>query len=124
MFVQRYDLRHLLWRCKTKGGGFEEALAELQEEYNIRKDGHTKCLLDALYAGIVGTFNYMDQAFEHTTFEPQTPPRAHSIRNFLGKFDVIFTLNQDLLLERHYSAGDGAIASEGAGTDGICQADP
>jgi hypothetical protein len=106
------NLRHLLWTCKSKGGGFEDALAELQQEYNRCKDERTKQPLVALLAGIVGMFNYMDQAFEQTTFEPSTQPPAYSIRGFLRKFDAIFTLNQDLLLERHYPADDGYISMD------------
>lgn len=106
------NLRHLLWTCKSKGGGFEDALAELQQEYNLRKDERTKRPLDALLAGIVGMFNYMDQAFGQTPFEPATLPLAYSIRPFLSKFAAIFTLNQDLLLERHYPADDGFISTD------------
>ncbi len=103
------NLRHLLWTSKTRGGGFEDALAELQEEYNRRKDAQSEKPLRDLQAAIVGMFNYMDQAFGQTPFEQPTQPLEYTIRNFLGKFDAIFTLNQDLLLERHYPADDGHI---------------
>ena len=38
-------LRHLLWTHKSRGGSFEDALAELQQEYNLRRDERTKKLL-------------------------------------------------------------------------------
>ena len=94
-------LRHQLWTSKKRGGGFEDALAQLQEEYNLRRDAQTEKPLQDLQAAIVGMFNYMDQAFATTTFEPQNHIE-YLIRTFLVKFDAIFTLNQDLLLERHY----------------------
>ena len=103
------NLRHLLWTSKSNGGGFEDALAQLQQNYNHSKDEATKKPLEALQAGIVGMFTYMDQAFGQTPFEQPTQPLEYTIRNFLGKFDAIFTLNQDLLLERHYPADDGHI---------------
>jgi hypothetical protein len=102
------DLRALLWRSKEAGGGFEDALAELQIEYEQRHDDMTKKRLNDLQAAIVGMFNQMDQSFAMTTFEPQqemnpiTPRQKNYVRNFLFRFDAIFTLNQDLLLERHY----------------------
>jgi SIR2-like protein len=103
------NLRHVLWESKRHNAGFEDALAQLQEEYNRTKDARSEKPLQDLQAAIVGMFNYMDQAFEQTPFEHETQPLDYSIRNFLGKFDAIFTLNQDLLLERHYPANDGHI---------------
>lgn len=50
-------------------------------------------------------FNQMDNAFARTTFEP-TNDLQFMIRTFLVRFDAIFTLNQDLLLERHYLDGE------------------
>src|SRR5277367_1572562 len=46
-------------------------------------------------------FNYMNNAFEDVPFEPSNEVR-YLIKTFLARFDAIFTLNQDLLLERHY----------------------
>jgi hypothetical protein len=102
------DLRALLWRSKKAGGGFENALAELQIEYDRSRDDRTKKRLNDLQAAIIGMFNQMDHSFAMTTFEPQNevmPIMARQqtyVRNFLFRFDAIFTLNQDLLLERHY----------------------
>jgi hypothetical protein len=50
----------------------------------------------------------MNQSFQRTNFEPQDEMNLlhrdgnYMVRNFLAQFDAIFTLNQDLLLERHY----------------------
>jgi hypothetical protein len=65
-------IRHLLWKHKKQAGGFEEALAELQQEYNLRRDESTKKRFDGLLTAIVGMFNYMNNAFEGIQFEPQT----------------------------------------------------
>ena len=53
-------------------------------------------------------FNNMNRSFQQTTFEPQdamnilTRNQSFTVRSFLSRFDAIFTLNQDLLLEQHY----------------------
>jgi hypothetical protein len=64
-------LRHLLWTHKSRGDGFEGALAELQQEYHRSKDERSKKRLDDLQAAIVGMFNEMNRAFELIQFEPQ-----------------------------------------------------
>jgi SIR2-like domain len=94
-------LRHLLWQHKSRGGGFEDALAELQLENSRGGHESIKKQLDDLRAAIVGMFNAMDQAFGSVSFEPQNVIQ-YQVRSFLVRFDAIFTLNQDLLLERHY----------------------
>jgi hypothetical protein len=103
-------LRHILWKSKAQGGGFEDALAELQEEYNRSQDARAEKALRGLQGAIVGMFNYMDQAFAGTTFEPQNRDE-YLVRNFLVRFDAIFTLNQDLLLERHYLDDNVSLSS-------------
>jgi hypothetical protein len=102
------NIRHLLWTHKSRRGGFEEALAELQQQYNLRKDERTKKPLDDLQEAIVGMFNYMNLAFDGIEFEPQNN-MEFLIGRFLTRFDAIFTLNQDLLLERHYLNGNIAL---------------
>lgn len=93
--------RHLLWTHKGRGGGFEEALAELQQAYTRSKNDRTGKSLEDLQAAIVGMFNYMNLAFEGIQFELQNN-MEYLIGAFMARFDAIFTLNQDLLLERHY----------------------
>jgi len=106
-------LRARLWKSKNEGGGFEGALAELQEEFNRSKNSETGKPLRDLRAAVVGMFDVMDQAFERAPFEPVPfQPVKYSIQNFLGRFDAIFTLNQDLLLECHYPTNDGKIIGD------------
>jgi SIR2-like domain len=104
------DLRTLLWNWKRNGGGFEDALAELQNEYARSANAGTKSRIDLLQSALVGMFNQMNNAFAQTTFE-QTNDLHFMIRTFLVRFDAIFTLNQDLLLERHYLDDNLALSS-------------
>jgi hypothetical protein len=51
-------------------------------------------------------FADMDQAFAAITdFESQNAIE-YMVRSYLVRFDAIFTLNQDLLMERHYLDGN------------------
>jgi hypothetical protein len=93
-------LRQLLWR-HYRGGGFEATLGELQDQYMRRGDTLSQRQLTAFQNAIGRMFGAMDQAFVSTTFEFQRDDER-LVRTFLVKFDAIFTLNQDLLLERHY----------------------
>ena len=83
-------LRVLLWKHKGKGG-FEAALSELQTE--AAGPGVWSTPLFKLNEAIRGMFADMNEGF--SVIEP-------SIRKFLSRFDAIFTLNQDLLMERNY----------------------
>jgi hypothetical protein len=48
-------------------------------------------------------FNGMGQAFMQREFEFRNPPDTrYSLQSFLARFDAIFTLNQDTLLEQKY----------------------
>jgi hypothetical protein len=100
--------RKLLWDCK-RAGGFEDALAQLQQNYNLQKSPADEKALRDMEAAIVGMFNYMNQSLAKAQFEPQND-MAYLVRTFLAKFDAIFTLNQDLLLEHHYLDGNIALA--------------
>jgi len=93
------DLRTLLWSHRNTDG-FEGALAELQEEYSTKKDASSHQRMLALQNAIELMFNDMDKAFEAIVdFEFH---KDSLVQGFLVRFDAIFTLNQDLLLERHY----------------------
>jgi len=95
-------LRTLLWRFKDRGG-FEAALDEQQTQSNqafsVAMLGHSTQLEDA----IRGMFADMDRAFtliDGFNFVDSHPDA--SVTDFLSRFDAIFTLNQDLLMERNY----------------------
>jgi len=93
-------LRDLLWTHRDSDG-FEGALGELQTEL-IRAPGpSTVTRLRQMETAIAQMFEAMDSGFASVDFEFQTEHK-YLVRTFLNRFDAIFTLNQDLLLERHY----------------------
>lgn len=94
------QLQALLWR-KQPNGGFENALAEVQANFIRFPQEHTANLQD-MQSAVVRMFDDMNRGFfSITSFEFQGF-LDRSVRKFLTKFDAIFTLNQDLLLEYHY----------------------
>lgn len=98
-------LRSQLWRNKDKGG-FEAVLADLQEEHT--KSGRTtpEPNLANLQSAIMRMFNDMNEAFSRSEFQFEfINLRKYQVREFLVRFDAIFTLNQDTLLEQHYLNG-------------------
>jgi SIR2-like domain len=89
------ELRRLLWRDRS----FEDVLAALQ----FAKDEDGKRRYNLLTSALVGMFDGMGQAFMQREFEFRNPPDTrHSLTSFLMRFDAIFTLNQDTLLEQKY----------------------
>lgn len=97
-------LKALLWKHK-RGGGFEAALAELQDEHFARNATEPEPLLANLQSAILQMLKDMDVAFNGVQFEFQSEIE-YLVQSFLVRFDAIFTLNQDLLLERHYLNGN------------------
>jgi hypothetical protein len=96
-------LKKILWN-KQSHGGFEEALAELQNNA-FSNSLHDKDNLKLLESAILDMFNEMNNAFSKIIdWDLQGPNKSigKSINDFLKKFDAIYTLNQDLLLEYHY----------------------
>jgi hypothetical protein len=96
------DLRALLWHNKEAGGGFEDALATLEKDFTDHPGPDTERRLNTMIAAIVGMLNMMSGSMERRQFEPHDNMQG-SITEFLLKFDAIFTLNQDTLLEYHYA---------------------
>ena len=83
---------------RLRSGPFEDALAGFQRP---RGDDADAKRLRRLQDAVTALFSRMNAAFATTTFEFDND-LAHSIKKFLERFDAIFTLNQDLLLETHY----------------------
>jgi len=96
------ELRTELWADQNRGGGFESTLARLQQEASNRP-GRQR-LVDILTRALVGMFNTMDRGLKDRDFEFQNDLR-YQLGPFLARFDAIFTLNQDLFLERKYASG-------------------
>jgi len=106
--VRDPNLRQLLWKHQEGGGGFEAALAELQQ-FTRDPEAVSEPLM-GLQDAIKRMFDDMNSAFMTITdwqFGQQDIDRQ--IGTFLTRFDAIFTLNQDLLLEHHYTNSNIAL---------------
>jgi len=108
------DLRGVLWRDKQQGFGFEDTLTKLQHKYEKDWDPQTEQDLQNLTSAVQRMFADMARAFSRVPFEPQTTDTKAGVANFLARFDAIFTLNQDTLLESKYLpiVGQDAFAEE------------
>lgn len=92
------DLRALLWSDQQRHFQFEDTLSHLQQAYEKNWSPQIEQDLRNIYSAIQRMFGDMALAFKETPFEPAEQP----VSNFLARFDAIFTLNQDTLLETHY----------------------
>jgi len=97
------DLREALNR-----GNFEDVLSQVQSQYLAAKTPQNEGLVSAIQEALAGVFGDMNAQFAARQFEFSNDI-AHSIQRFLVRFDAIFTLNQDLLIELHYSNQNAAI---------------
>lgn len=106
-----------LWKAKTNGSGFEGALNALRGQSLECKDDRHNTELKTLEKMLVGMFSDMNSSYVTTDFEPGRQaivgPGPTFIRDFLCRFDKIFTLNQDTLLEQHYQTSDLREGSRG-----------
>jgi hypothetical protein len=91
-----HDDRVLALRLRS--GPFEDAFAGFQRP---RGDDENSRRLRRLQDAVTALFSRMNAALASTTFEFDND-LSYSIKKFLERFDAIFTLNQDLLLETHY----------------------
>lgn len=93
-------LIELLWKHQS-GGGFEDVLAELQIAF--RRDRNTNAQqLKEFQSAVSRMFEDMNSAFLETTDWEFQNNRPRLVKTFLTKFDAIFTLNQDVLIEHFY----------------------
>lgn len=109
-------LKELLFNHKNRGG-FESAFAELQDGSNRRARSSPSLLIN-FQGAVRRMFADMDVAFADTPFEFSNAIE-YSVAKFLTRFDAIYTLNQDLLLERHYLNDNVSLLSNGR-WDGWC----
>jgi hypothetical protein len=96
-----------LWKAKSAGAGFEGALESLRGLYAAYKDIRHQSELKTFENMLLGMFNTMNSSYATIDFEPgrdpaRMGPQPTLVRDFLCRFDKIFTLNQDTLLEQHY----------------------
>lgn len=93
-------IRDVLW-ANQKSGGFENALAEIQRAY-LQNPAATGQKLSVLQQAVLDVFQGMNNAFLDMPGMEFQQHQARMLRTFLVKFDAIFTLNQDILLDHHY----------------------
>ncbi len=95
-------IRTLLWRNRSN---FENALEQLQHNFRQNQQANREPLL-LMQRAMLRIFGRINDIFRRQDFELHqerlTVDRNRTVVEFLAKFDAIFTLNQDLLLEIHY----------------------
>lgn len=111
-------IREQLWRSRGLKLGFEDTLREMRDLHTNSQDGRYQSELRAFETMLEGMFHTMRIGFTNTAFEPgQTEarigPQPTPMRDFLCRFDAIFTLNQDTLLEQKYSQSNLLQGSSG-----------
>ena len=98
--VSSSRLRQLLWQHQS-AGGFEDALAALQEECRRSPSAPSGDLIH-MQSAVGRMFDDMNRGYRNLTQFEFQQFQAFMVRTFLIQFDAIFSLNQDLLLELHY----------------------
>jgi hypothetical protein len=83
---------------RLRSGPFEDAFAGFETP---RGDAESAKRLLRLQGAVTALFDRMNAALAATPFEFKNEV-PYTIKGFLERFDAIFTLNQDLLLETHY----------------------
>jgi SIR2-like domain len=87
---------------------FEDVLSQVQSECLNTRTAENERRLDAMQQALEDVFGRMNAHIATVQFEFSNDI-AHSIQKFLVRFDAIFTLNQDLLIEAHYNNQNVAI---------------
>lgn len=102
-------LRNALWN-NQQAGGFENALADVQRAFVQNPQAHAQHL-QVMQQAVLEVFQAMNDAFlGMVEFEFQNQI-DRMLRTFLVKFDAIFTLNQDILLDHHYLNANVGLAA-------------
>jgi hypothetical protein len=107
-----------LWKAKASGSGFEGALDSLRGLHDKYKDERHATELKTFESMLEGMFSTMNSSYTSIGFEPgrdvaKIGPEPNFVRDFLCRFDKIFTLNQDTLIEQHYQKNDLRSGSQG-----------
>lgn len=98
----------LLWKYRTTGG-FENALAEVQAAF-VRDPAKYGPILHRFQAAVSSVFDRMNNAFFAAPGMEFQQHVHRMLQTFLVRFDALFTLNQDVLLEHHYFRHIGLAA--------------
>ena len=105
-------LRRLLWKHQESGAGFEGALDELQTAAVRDPQGQARDRT-ALETALSHMFADMNRGFVERVDFNFSQQRARTVTTFLTRFDAIFSLNQDVLLERHYCNDNVMLSGQG-----------
>ena len=95
------ELTQILWNHNQSGNGFEGALEEVQQAHRQNPQMHQR-RLEVFQSAVTQMLDDMNGAFfdrGNLEFENVAPLK---VTTFLSRFDAIFTLNQDLLIEHGY----------------------
>jgi hypothetical protein len=87
---------------------FEDTLTQIQNDYLHSRSGEHEERLLVFQEALSNMFDRMNRQFQSRQFEFSNDV-SRSFGKFLTRFDSIFTLNQDLLLEIHYRNDNVAI---------------
>src|SRR4051794_5343000 len=92
------SIRNELWADKNRGAGYESTLARLQAMAPRDATGSIQAQVNFLSGALARMFELMDRGFRDLHLEINGSP-GFQVSTLLQRFDAIFTLNQDLLLE-------------------------
>lgn len=104
-------LKALLWKHQP-AGGFEDALSLVQDDYRRDPAGHS-AELKAMQDIVSRMFADMNQGFSQQADWEFQQDQRQMVRTFLIRFEAIFSLNQDLLLEQKYLNDNVSLGSVG-----------
>lgn len=110
--LRKHDrLIRLLWQHQSDGG-FEDVVAEVQRAYVLDPDAHN-AELTTLQTAVHQMFSDMNNGYASTPGWEFQQYRELMVHTFLIRFDAIFSLNQDLLLEQKYLNDNIMLGSSG-----------
>ena len=88
---------------------FETVVAMVQADFDRSPSGETTERLRLVQEAVNAVFKRMNEMFAKTATLEFGSDVAFMIQKWLARFDAIFTLNQDLLLELHYHSNDPGV---------------
>jgi hypothetical protein len=98
------DDAHLQEVLKRYERNYESALSDIQREYiSASSSPDAKARLDKLQGAIAAMFDRLNASFEPPAPFEFSNIITFSIAGFLARFDTLFNLNQDMLLELGYA---------------------
>jgi hypothetical protein len=110
--------RHIRDLLTQHSRNFENALSQIQREYLAAPSSSVaKDRLDRLQDAIGRMFSRLNSGFETKSNFEFSNDSQFSVRKYLSRFEAIFNLNQDLLLEMQYE--DYVLLASGVRWNGV-----